>query len=233
VVAVDATSGLIANGWADPEIDGDVTSLVVDRGTVYAGGFFFEVQGVPRIGLAALNAVSGRLKPDWDAGLNGDVWALALVDHTLYAGGDFTEANGGSGAVQRNLLAAFSTLDEGATGPAVATSWNPDVTGGIDGGYPYVAALAVRGQTFYTGGSFTTVNSGTAALSRQSAAAFDLQGRATAWNPDVPFTVTALAVPGDNAYIGGYQFFPTIGRLSIAGAAKDESWHDSIFLPHE
>jgi hypothetical protein len=222
VVALDATTGLMANGWADPQIDGDVTSLVVDRGTVYAGGFFSEVQGVPRIGLAALNAVSGQLKADWDAGLNGDVWAFALVDHTLYAGGDFTEVNGGSGVVQRNLLAAFPTLDEGATGPAVATSWNPDVTGGIDGGFPYVAALAIRGQTFYAGGSYTTVNSGTAALSRQSTAAFDLQGRATAWNPEVPFTVAALAVPGDNAYVGGYQFFPTIGKLSVVDPASGE-----------
>ena len=164
----------------------------------------------------------------WDPNVTGpsgtsvNVRALALSGTTLYAGGSFSAVNNGSAT--RNNLAALDTI----TG--TATSFDPNVAGGVQGFS--VSALAVSGATVFAGGTFTTVNGGT---TRNRLAAFDAtSGAALAWDANVNLTVNALLVSGSTLYAGG-QFSVVNGSVSRLHAAAFStttgvatSWNPSI-----
>jgi hypothetical protein len=61
LVLLDAATGAIAPGWKSPEISGEVNSLVLRGGRLYAGGYFATVAGQSRVGLAVLNPATGAL----------------------------------------------------------------------------------------------------------------------------------------------------------------------------
>jgi hypothetical protein len=73
-----------------------------------------------------------------------------------------------------------------------------------------VNTLAISGSNIYAGGSFMTVNGGTA---RNYLAALDLTtGTATAWNPNMNDAVNVLAIIGSNIYAGG-RFTAASGKF--------------------
>ncbi len=94
-VAVDAVEGRPAP-W-NPVILGsaaNVTALALWADTVYAGGSFRTVGGLPRGNLAAIHALSARALP-WNprlASINGGqpVWALSATPSGLSVGGEFS-----------------------------------------------------------------------------------------------------------------------------------------------
>lgn len=169
-------------------INGPVYAIARTTTTVYLGGAFTSIGGLPRHHIAALDSRTGALTA-WNPDANADVTCLAVAGSTVYAGGAFT----GIGGQARNRIAAL----DAATGNA--TAWNPDADG-------TVGALLVAGSTVYAGGQFTSLGG----QPRNRIAALDIAtGDATAWNPNANGFINCLALSGSTVYAGGH--FSSIG----------------------
>ncbi|MEZ4650678.1 MAG: T9SS type A sorting domain-containing protein [Candidatus Eisenbacteria bacterium] len=187
LAAVDKVTGELLN-W-NPSAAGTssatVGSILVDGNTVYVGGSFTWVGGVPRNYLAAIDATTGAVTP-WDPSPNRYATPFAVVGSTVYVYGSF-ESIGGS---PRNGVAALDTV----TG--TATAWDPNVDGDVD-------AMASTGDTFVLAGDFDSVGG----EPRASVAEVDIAtGLPTAWNPGVTGgeqTVSAVVVDAPVVYLGG------------------------------
>ncbi|MER7008095.1 PKD domain containing protein [Dactylosporangium sp. NPDC000555] len=81
---------------AAPALDGPVTALAAGpSGGVFVAGRFAHVNGVPRTGLAELDAVTGATVPGFTATTGkGQIRTLAAVGPWLYVGGTFTSFAG-------------------------------------------------------------------------------------------------------------------------------------------
>ncbi len=183
--------GGVVQDW-NPGPSGTVRALVATTTgagapVVYVGGEFSKVGGKLQRGLAAFDA-SGSLL-DWDPLPDSSVSSLALVDNKLLVGGDFTTMGG----LVRDRLAQFD-LSTGLP-TQLDLSFNASVL-----------TLAASGATCYVGGSFVSIGG----VERKNLAALDTQtGRATAWNPDIGYTiemprVLALAATSTTLYVGGH-----------------------------
>jgi hypothetical protein len=191
---------LLADGSVasfDPNVNGNVTSLILSGTTLYVGGNFSKVNGtIARTGLAAFDTTTGTVA-SFDPKLQSAPSALALSGTTMYVGGIFTKVN--NGATVRNHLAAFDTTTTGT-----ATSFDPNIDPGVSG--VSISALAVAGGRVYAGGTFSNVNGTT---SRPNLAAFDAATGAvvTGFNAGLSNSasaaVSALATAGGTLYIGG------------------------------
>jgi hypothetical protein len=104
LAAFDATTGDVLP--FHHELDGRVRALAVsaDGSTLYVGGSFTHVDGIPRGRLAAFNIASGSLT-NWKASVTAAVYAIVATAKSVYVGGLFTKASGQS----RAHIAAFST----------------------------------------------------------------------------------------------------------------------------
>ncbi len=102
----DLTSGAITD--LNPQLDGPVLALAAGPGsTVYVGGRFNNVNGVPQHGLTQLDVRTGAQVPGFKGGVQGgDVRTLVYSHGWLYAGGSFTGVNGQA----RIALARLSPL---------------------------------------------------------------------------------------------------------------------------
>jgi hypothetical protein len=170
---------------------GTVNVLASDGTTLYVGGSFETMFGIPHMAIASFDA-DGNLLP-WDpgfVGLNSIVEAMAVTADVLYVGGYFL----GTGQSPRTHLAAFDKS-------GALTDWNPDI-----GPYPtpwdhtqHVFALSVVGDTIYVGGKFELVSN----ESRVDLAAVDTSGNLLPWNPFADGPVYAMANQGDTLYVGG------------------------------
>ena len=198
LAAVDAATGAVVAAW-NPGADSQVNWLDVQGSTLYVAGWFSTIAGRPQQDLAGLDTTTGNLT--WSPATDGNIGLfVAPSGSTVFVGGNWASVGG----VYRNGLAA---LDE-ITGQA--TAWNPNVNAG--GSYSAVYALAVSGNTVYAGGYFTTIGSGTGAVTRNNIAAIDATtGLATDWDPYAYFSdgggeVDALAVSpdGNTVYAGGH-----------------------------
>jgi hypothetical protein len=180
-------------------------ALAASGSTIYVSGFFTEIGGQPRAGLAALDALTGTASP-WNPGVPGSAppgseYVSALVvssdGSTVYAGGRFNEIAGQS---RHNLAALDATT-------GAATSWNP---GTSSGGRPDAAAdvdaLALSGSTLYVGGQYGEIagqpSSGLAGVDTTTGA---LTGFNPALKPVNTITagVYALTLSGSTLYAGG------------------------------
>lgn len=174
----------------------DVRALAARGDTVYIGGLFSSVGGVPRRHLAAVDAQAGR-PTSWDPSLTGPddlffgdpfVNTLAISGSSIYVGGHYT----GIGGAARNGLAQVDL----ATG--LATSWNPDAV--------EVTSMAVRETTIFIGGYFLSVGG----VRRRYLAEVRLDTAAlTAWDPAPNDAVQSMAEAAGVLYAGG--FFTGIG----------------------
>jgi len=122
-VAVDARTGQVL--WLSPAIAGPtvagsratITALAADRSTVYIGGTFTSVGGARRVGLAALDASTGRLK-SWRAAAARNVALLALWSSRLY----FSGSSVGAVAKSDGRLTTFGPLAR-VTDPIMLATW--------------------------------------------------------------------------------------------------------------
>ncbi len=188
-VEIDLVSGAISLqslGIAAAE-ENDVRTVVSDgSGGWYIGGRFTEVGGLPRRGLARVLA-DGSVDPAFDAQLDDDVELLLLHAGNLYVMGDFSQV----GASARSTAAAVDPT----TG--AVTMWAPEPNRGI-------AAIAVGPTGLLVGGRFDNIGG----VQRSRFAELDpISGAATALQVDINGgsnrLVTALAVVGNTAYLGG------------------------------
>lgn len=121
---------------------GDVYDAALRGRTLYLGGAFKRVAGGQRNGLAAVDALTGRLLP-WRQDADESVFSLALAGGTVYAGGQFARVGG-------ELRAGLAALDAGT---AVVQSWSPFAVGFTGSVMQTGAGLAIRGDAYSYGGS--------------------------------------------------------------------------------
>ena len=175
---------------------------------IAVGGFFTEVNGQPRQGLAVLNGTTGELDPQFTGRLinylSGGipiVRSLDVQDGWLYVAGTFTHGTGGSTTQERYMRAAgrFSVTNGTPDG-----GWNPEFNGTV-----MSVDASARGDRVYFAGYFSTSRGRTAekgaALSAQSNDLF-------AWN--VLFSnrtggrtgyQQAVREVGDRVWLGGSE----------------------------
>ena len=201
--------------WSPDVIDywdrgpGEVTALAVVGDTVFVAGDFDEIDGHERNTLAAVDAVSGRVRA-WNSRLDGwNVNALAVAGRRLFVAGDFTRV----GSTRRAHLAAVDV----ATGALDA--WNPGVSGqDFPGDDVTVRDVVVDHETLYVGGQFDVIDG----VARPGVAAFDVAtGALTAWNPReinrAINSVFKLAVADGTVYVGLHLGFDTERCRQLTG----------------
>ncbi len=89
VFAFDATTGAVSAGFA-PNVDGDVWGTWSDGTSVYIGGGFKNVNGVPRPALAKLDLATGQLDANFRPTFTGGrVSDIAMVNGQLIVSGTF------------------------------------------------------------------------------------------------------------------------------------------------
>ncbi len=196
LAAFDATTGAVKD-WA-PDPDGlGILSLVVSHGVVYTSGYFYNIGGQPRDGVAALDTLTGAAT-DWYPITNNWTRTLEIAGDTLFAGGMFTSMNG----LPRGRLASFDLAT------MALTDWAPSANSDI-------YDLAARGGMVYLAGFFSTVNGisrryGVAAVDATTGALLD-------WNPQSDNLVNVIEIVGDAVFVGGS--FNTIGGQPRANLA--------------
>ena len=135
--------------------------------------------------------------------LNDYVNAIAISGTDVYVGGWFTDVNnGGTSLPEADYVAKWN-----------GSNWSPLGTNGAGDGSLNgpVYAIAVRGSEIYVGGGFTDVNNyGTALADADYLAKYDANtaqwsalGNDGAGGGSLNGVVQALAVGGDNLYVGG------------------------------
>ena len=177
---------------------GSVVQAIAASGTtVYLGGIFTGVGGMPRESLAAIDAATGTVT-DWNPNASfapsvTAISSLALDTDRLYFSGDFRTVGG----LSRTNLAAVD-LVQGA-----ATAWNP-------GADTAVETLVLAAGTVYAGGAFSSIGGAT----RRGLVELDAtSGTVSGWNPNPDSTVEALTISGNLLFVGG-------GFRSISGEAR-------------
>jgi hypothetical protein len=191
IAVLDKNTGA-AGAW-DPDVRGvglgSVFALEAGRGTVYFGGLFSSVGGVPRFALAAVDSVTGQAT-SWQPSLDSWVYALALRGDTLFVGGEFFTVNG----VPRAHLAAISTED------ASPLDWSADANGPVQ-----VLALGPRG--LFVHGAFDSIGG---AARRQLASITYGSSAVTEWTPSVGSSiggstrVLGMVATDTAVYVGGW-----------------------------
>jgi hypothetical protein len=169
-----------------------VQALAVGGGDLYAGGNFTTAGGNTVNRIAKWN---GSAWSPLATGMNDQVYSLAVNGGDLYAGGFFTTAGG----VFANQIAKWNGSVWSALG------------GGMGGGdpFPFVGALAVRGNDLYAGGRFTTAGGFvTNNIAKWNGSAWGALG--SGMNEQV----MALALSGNDLYAGGYF---TVAGTAVSG----------------
>lgn len=191
---------------------GSIRALVISGSTLYVGGTFNTIGGLPRNNIAALSLglpLDGVAVPGFDPSPSratcapcGSITALAVSGSTVYAGGLFDTIGGQA----RRYLAGLDATD----GSATAFDPSPNNT---------IFDLAVSGSTIYAAGAFTSADGSPSigGKARNNVAALDAAGTATGFDPDPNGVVVALGVSGSAVYLGGH--FSSVGgvvRRSLA-----------------
>lgn len=177
----------------NPDAHFDVYGLSVSDGVAYVTGFFWRIGGLPRNGLAAVDAVTGAILP-WDPEPDKYCYATAVVGDTVFVAGCFNTLGG----QPRQKLAAVGR----STG--LALPWIADADNSA-------TALTVSNDTLLVGGAFTQI----AGERRGGLAALDIEtGAVLPWDPDLGANAAwsesdggagagTLAVVARTLYFGG------------------------------
>jgi hypothetical protein len=140
LMAVDLTTGALKTGFV-ANTDGIVYSLASDGASLFIGGDFTTVNGVPRNSLAKVNLATGAVDATFGASTPGVVNDLLVAGTKLYVVGQFGSVDG----VSRKSGAAVNTT----TG-----ALDPNFDAGANGRVETVAINRYRTK-LYLGGTFT------------------------------------------------------------------------------
>jgi hypothetical protein len=195
-----------------------VRALLPVGDRVYLGGGFTQMGGLTRLGLAAVDAVSGALT-SWDPQARNTspgspaatVTSLELAGSRVVAGGTFEEVAG----VSRSNLAWL----DATTGVPLAGS--PEAPG-------EARALATSGSSLLVGGRFATLG----ASRREDLLALQIStGELLPWAPPAardgveaifgnvfvhPSNLTAIAVDAERVYVG-QRFYEPVAGTAVGG----------------
>lgn len=129
-----------------------VTSILVNNGSVYFGGYFTRIGGVSgtvRINLAKVSATNGALDANFNPDVSYNIVSLLLNGNDLYLGGSFPSVGGialhGIAKINSNTGALDSSFN-----------LNPMNSSPNKGN---ISSLAIFGNDVYVGGSFLFFNS--------------------------------------------------------------------------
>jgi hypothetical protein len=139
-MAVNITNGELLPFTADT--DGPVTGMTHDGTSLYIGGAFTTVKGIPRRGLAKINLATGAVDPTF-APTSGPVDDMVIVGSRLYIVGSFNTVN----TQTRNRAAAVNTTN-GALDPTFVPVADARVR---------TVAASPDGSKLYIGGNFLNV----------------------------------------------------------------------------
>jgi len=195
-------SGTVTNASAlttVPETNGNVNAMLVENDILYIGGSFTAVDpsgaNVARAGLAAIDLATGTVVSNWNPGVAGaspivHAMALATDGNSIIVGGEFTSV----ASTSRNRLAAIGIV-ESSVSYAVATDWNPDVTG-----VAVYALLVSSSGEIYAGGDFSSVGG----VARSNVVSINpTTALAAVWSPTTNGAVYSLFLFGQNLYLAG------------------------------
>ncbi len=216
--AVETNGQLTA--W-NPQPSGDrPVKVLIGNSRVYIAGFFNQVGGVSRTGLAATDPTTGALDTGFDAQVDGAVDDIAIKDDTLYVAGRYTTIGGGN----RDRLAAVNA----STG-ALVSGFDIGTWGAVHGRGIITRSLALMGNRLFVGGSFNSVvpvgeSSG---ITRNYVAAFDTATGSLDrdWNAGLRVggngngDVLAIAPTADATYLGGEEMGYNTGGVTRDGLA--------------
>jgi len=206
LAAFDRDTGELITSFA-PTFDNQIKALVaMPDGRLAVGGYFSQVDGQPRAGLAVLNATTGELDPSFSGSLfnylSGQtvvVRGLDVQDGWLYVGGAFTHSTGGTYTQQAYTRgAARFKVSDGTPDPG----WNPELNGTV-----LAVDASSHGDRVYLSGYFsqskTTHTMRAAALNTTDASAFT-------WDVHLSSTVSvgyqeAIKEVGDRIWVGGAE----------------------------
>ena len=199
-----------AGGWwpVGGTVTGAVNAITARNGRVYAGGLFTMI-GNPQADCIAM--WDGTNWSSLGAGITNEanvlppkVNAMAWRGTDLIIGGGFTRAGG---------------VSAGAVARWDGTNWFPLGVTGLSAG---INAIAVLGNDIYVAGTFSSIGGVSAnSIARWDGSAWSALGSGVTDGLQ-PGQVFALAVSGNNLYVGGY--FRVAGGLPNFGFAK---WNGS------
>ncbi len=171
IVAFSATTGVLSTTFV-PSFDGEVTSLLVapDGQSVYAGGFFNNVNGQASKSLARLTIANGqRVAGFTPPSMDGRVKDLRMSGGRLWTAGTFQTVAGsaGAGLVTLNPTTGARDAYQGVT-----------FSGVHNGGVTQVAKFDITpdGMRLVAVGNFTTVGGS----ARRQIAMLDISGPSAA-----------------------------------------------------
>ena len=209
VIANQLSAQTVLGGM--PTVAGHVYAFEKVGNTMYVGGFFSQVNGLPRAGLARFNATTGVLDPWAPTGITNGVTTLTRVADKLIAGGSFQTVNG-----QPRAGICMFDLATGNLNP-----WS-DVANFMS----WRQGVGVYGNNFYycpmSPSRIVAVNAST--------------GTATGWQSSPLFSeqgdINAIYVSGSHVYVGGdFRFasgpsvYDDLCRFDMVTGALDSTWH--------
>ena len=199
-------------------VDGSVHALAVSGSDLYVGGGF-TTANVGGTTVNARHVAKYNTATGWSAlgtgggnGVDKEIYVLAASGSDLFVGGDFTTANVGATTVTVNSVAKYSA----------ASGWSALGTGGGNGVSSAVYTLTVSGNDLYVGGAFMTTNVGGTTVSANHVAKYNA---ASGWSAlgtgggngvDSIGVVNALAVNGNDLYVGGYFLTVNVGGTTVS-----------------
>ena len=230
LAALDPTvdSGATQTLAWNPEVSDGVSAspLAISGSTVYIAGIFYDVGGVSRMGIAAVDATSGALDTSWDPEpVNGFVSAVAVSGSNVYLGGGFTGLGGQTRSYAGEVTGATSS-----TSVAALLQWNPDLASAV-------SDIAVSGSTVYIGGEFSGADDIGGSATRNYLAAVDATtGAPTSWDPEPSGNVDAIFPTGDTVTIaGGFAGVNGVARSNAAaldaGTGALTGWNPDVNAP--
>jgi hypothetical protein len=187
-----------------PNLNGPVYALAAGAGgTVYLGGAFTMVNGMPQRGIGQVRLADSLRVPGFTTTINyGDVRTLVTSGPWLYAGGGFTRIGGVNRPGLARLAAATGVADAGFDAQLAAPTLRrvrvEDLAVSPDG-----RRIVAIGAIEYSGG-----------LRRPQLAMLDgTTGRALDWSTDV---YAGACYTGYDTYLRGVDFAPDGSYFVVA-----------------
>jgi hypothetical protein len=205
----------------DPNANGNqVSSLAINGNTLYVGGYFTSIGGLPRNNIARISTLgAGNAIIAWNPNTDYPVRTMSLSGSDLYIGGSF----GTIGGQSYPAIAKLSSTGSGAPDP----NWKP-----IINRYAHINTISTNGSDVYIGGSMTMLGG----VKRNGLAKFSATGNCeldTAWHPiaGINSTIFALTLQGNYLYAGGDFNYPPaskLAKISTSGVGLlDPTWGGS------
>lgn len=182
LLAFNATTGVLDTSFA-PVLDGEVQGLAPGPtpDTVYAVGFFNNVNGARSKGIVLLTTTTGAIAPGFKAAsLNSAAYSVRLAGGRLYIAGAFTAVSGIAHRGIATLNPTTGNLDS-FMNVQFTDHHNYTGNGGANGGVgPRAMDVSPDGQRLVVLGNFKHANG----LDRDQIAMIDLNGSSALLDPN-------------------------------------------------